>query len=131
MTVFAILADSAWSKKGNAVVLLRICLCCLLLQPVFAAQKVNVNTADAAQLASALSGVGEKKAQLIVAWRKENGPFKSLDDLGKIKGFGPKLIERNKDIIVFSPSTLSQDRANGKSPTGAALTWPSGAYVAP
>ncbi|MBD3766869.1 MAG: ComEA family DNA-binding protein [Gammaproteobacteria bacterium] len=111
--------------------LIRIWLCFLLLQPVFAAQKVNVNTADAAQLASALSGVGEKKAQLIIAWRKENGPFRSLDDLGKIKGFGPKLIERNKDIIVFSSSALDQDRSRGKSSTGAALSWPSGGYVAP
>lgn len=124
MTVFAILADSAWSKKGNAVVLLRICLCCLLLQPVFAAQKVNVNTADAAQLASALSGVGEKKAQLIVAWRKENGPFKSLDDLGKIKGFGPKLIERNKDIIVFSESTTRPYHREKGEPTHSTLSWP-------
>lgn len=111
--------------------LIRICLCWLLLQPVFAAQTVNINTADAAQLASALSGVGEKKVQLIVAWRKENGSFKSLDDLAKIKGFGPKLIERNKGIIVFSSSAQGQDRVNGKSSTGAALSWPSGAYVVP
>jgi competence protein ComEA len=113
------------------VVLLRICLCCLLLQPVFAAQTVNVNTADAAQLASALSGIGEKKAQLIVAWRKEHGHFKSLDDLAKVKGIGPKLIERNKDVIVFSSLAAGNDRLNKLERQGSALSWPSSSYVAP
>lgn len=110
---------------------IRIFLFCLWLQPTWAAQTVNINTADAAQLASALSGVGEKKAQLIVAWRKENGAFKSLDDLAKIKGLGPKLIERNKDMIVFSSSEQGQNRTNGKTSKGSVMSWPSGAYSAP
>ncbi|MCL5796227.1 MAG: helix-hairpin-helix domain-containing protein [Gammaproteobacteria bacterium] len=111
------------------MVLLRICLCWLLLQPVVAAQTVNVNTADAAQLASALSGIGEKKAQLIVAWRKEHGPFKSLDDVAKVKGLGPKLIERNKDIIVFSPSSNRirlQEKGDSAHST---LNWPTSSHA--
>ncbi len=112
--------------------LLRICLCWLLVQPVFANQSVNINSADAAQLSSALSGVGEKKAQQIVAWRQQHGPFKSLDDLAKVKGVGPKLVERNKERIVFGPassaradklSVKSQTKASGKS-SSRELIWP-------
>lgn len=112
--------------------LLRICLCWLLVQPVFANQSVNINSADAAQLSSALSGVGEKKAQQIVAWRQQHGPFKSLDDLAKVKGVGPKMVERNKERIVFGPaSSTRSDKSSVKSPTNGSgksasreLVWP-------
>ncbi|HEX7047524.1 MAG TPA: ComEA family DNA-binding protein [Gammaproteobacteria bacterium] len=76
---------------------------CLLAFSGFAhAGPVNVNTADAATLASELQGVGEKTAEAIVAYREQNGPFKTLDDLKKVKGIGDKLVEKNKDNIQFS-----------------------------
>jgi competence protein ComEA len=64
-------------------------------------QIVNVNTADAATLAAALKGIGESKAQAIVAYRKEHGPFKSADDLAEVKGIGEKWIAANRDRIVL------------------------------
>ena len=67
-----------------------------------AAAPVNVNTADAQTLATNISGVGAKKAQAIIKYRKLNGPFKSAQDLIKVKGIGKKLIERNRDDLVFS-----------------------------
>jgi competence protein ComEA len=73
----------------------------LLTQLAFAAP-VNVNTADAKELAAALNGVGEKKAQLIVDFRTKNGDFKSINDLLYVKGVGPKLIKKNKDDIRLS-----------------------------
>lgn len=62
---------------------------------------VNINTADAATLAEGLNGVGIKKAQAIVDYRKQHGPFKSMHDLAKVKGINDKLIEKNKETITL------------------------------
>jgi competence protein ComEA len=65
------------------------------------AGNVNINTADAATLADGLNGVGIKKAQAIVDYRKQHGAFKSMNDLAKVKGISDKLIEKNKDLITL------------------------------
>ncbi|HIB6140541.1 TPA: helix-hairpin-helix domain-containing protein [Klebsiella pneumoniae] len=59
------------------------------------ATKVSINRASAEQLAQALNGVGLKKAQAIVSYREEYGPFKTLDDLKQVPGMGSALVERN------------------------------------
>ena len=41
------------------------------------------------------------KAEAIVSYREKNGPFKSADDLAKVKGVGKKLVEQNKSNIKF------------------------------
>lgn len=56
---------------------------------------VSINTASADELAAALNGVGMKKAQAIVNYREENGPFNSIDDLKQVPGMGNSLVERN------------------------------------
>ncbi|MBL7635792.1 MULTISPECIES: ComEA family DNA-binding protein [Atlantibacter] len=56
---------------------------------------VSINNASAEELASALNGVGMKKAQAIVNYRDENGPFKSVEDLKQVPGMGNSLVERN------------------------------------
>lgn len=66
------------------------------------ANPVNVNTASAAEIAEALSGVGKSKAEAIVKERETNGPYKSLDDLTRVKGIGPTTISKNKDSIVVN-----------------------------
>ena len=58
--------------------------------------------ADAATLAKSLDGIGGSKAQAIVAWRDAHGPFKSVDDLSQVKGFGPKTLERNRAAILLT-----------------------------
>jgi competence protein ComEA len=66
---------------------------------------IDINTADAATLASAINGVGEKKAATIVEYRNTHGPFASVDDLTRIKGIGASTIDRNRDnLTVVSPS---------------------------
>lgn len=65
-----------------------------------AAARVNVNTADVMALAT-LKGVGEKKALDIVAYRKQHGPFNSLEQLEQVPGIGPAIITKNKHLIVF------------------------------
>ena len=47
-----------------------------------------------------LPGIGPAKARAIVEDRERNGPFRSVDDLLRVKGIGPKLLERIKDAIA-------------------------------
>jgi competence protein ComEA len=69
-------------------------------EPAIQAQPiVNINKASAAELSEALVGVGLKKAEEIVAWREQNGPFKSADDLAKVKGIGGSTVEKNRTRI--------------------------------
>jgi len=66
--------------------------------PAWAA--VDINTATQSQLES-LNGVGPKKAQAIIEYRKKNGAFKSVDELDKVPGFGVKTVTKlKKDITV-------------------------------
>lgn len=57
--------------------------------------RVSINNASAEELAQALNGVGIKKAQAIVSYREEYGPFKTVDDLKQVPGMGNSLVERN------------------------------------
>ncbi|MFQ6371508.1 ComEA family DNA-binding protein [Shewanella sp. YIC-542] len=61
-------------------------------------QKININTATAAEL-QMLNGIGEAKAQAIVEYREANGKFTSLEELTKVKGIGPKLLEKNAGML--------------------------------
>ncbi len=54
---------------------------------------VNINTASVDEL-NAVKGIGPSKAKAIVDYREKNGPFKSVDDLKEIKGFGDKSIAK-------------------------------------
>jgi competence protein ComEA len=78
-----------------------------LLAPVAIAGPVDVNTADAKTLARELQGVGMAKAEAIVSHREKNGPFKSADDLAKVKGLGKKLIDQNKANLKFESAKAS------------------------
>ena len=67
--------------------------------PAAAGAKVNLNTADEAALKS-LKGIGEKKAKTIIEYREKNGPFKTVDDLTKVKGIGDKQLGKLKDQVT-------------------------------
>ena len=64
--------------------------------------QVDINTADAKTLAMALDGIGLAKAREIVAYREQNGEFKTIEDLEEVRGIGPATIARNRDRIIFS-----------------------------
>jgi competence protein ComEA len=65
---------------------------------------VNINTADAAKLASELTGVGPALAEAIVADRKTNGNFATPEALTRVKGIGARIVEMNKaNILVADP----------------------------
>ena len=62
---------------------------------------VNINTADISTLIQ-LKGVGIKKAEAIVDWRKRYGPFKSVEDLIKVKGIGQVILDANRAKLKIS-----------------------------
>ena len=79
-----------------------LALSLLFAATAFAAEKVNINTADARTIDRVLVGVGPSKAEAIVAYRKANGAFKSADQLASVKGIGLSTIEKNRDRIVVA-----------------------------
>jgi competence protein ComEA len=62
-------------------------------------QKININRAEA-WLLEALPGVGEVKAQAIIAYRRQNGLFRDINELMKVPGFGDANYEQVKDFIT-------------------------------
>lgn len=63
-------------------------------------EKININTASAEELAK-LKMIGSTYAERIIQYREENGPFKELEDIMKVKGIGEKTWEAIKDRIVI------------------------------
>jgi competence protein ComEA len=64
------------------------------------AAKININTADEATLMT-LKNIGKSKASAIIDYRQKNGPFKSVDDLTKVKGIGDKTLAQLKDQLTI------------------------------
>ena len=60
--------------------------------------KVNINTADEAQLTT-LPGIGPAKAKAILAYREEQGKFQTIEGLKEVSGIGDKTFEQLKDLI--------------------------------
>lgn len=72
-------------------------------QSAFASDgRLDINRANAGQL-DGLKGIGPSKAQAIVDDREQNGPFRSVDDLLRVKGIGEKLLASIKESVVALP----------------------------
>jgi competence protein ComEA len=67
--------------------------------PAVVGAKVNLNTADEAGL-MAIKGIGKSKAKAIIEYRQKNGPFKSVDELTKIKGIKEKSLQKLRDQLT-------------------------------
>ncbi len=65
--------------------------------------RLNINTASVEQL-TALPGIGTVKAQSIVDFRTEHGPFTSADDLVLAPGIGTKLADRLREMVTVNPN---------------------------
>ncbi|QZN93747.1 helix-hairpin-helix domain-containing protein [Limosilactobacillus panis] len=59
---------------------------------------VNLNSASKEQLCQ-ISGIGDKKADLILEYRQQHGQFKSVDELNQVSGFGEKTVAKIKDQL--------------------------------
>ena len=57
---------------------------------------VNVNTATVDELVACQCGLGPSLAQNVVDYRIANGPFATIDDLGKVAGIGPTILDTIK-----------------------------------
>ena len=70
--------------------------------------RINVNTADVKTLTS-LPGIGEVRAEAIVSYREEHGPFLSISDLLQVKGVGEGTLNKIKDLICVEDSYENSD----------------------
>ena len=68
---------------------------------VLAAEAVNINTASVEEIADTLKGVGMKKAQAIVQYRKDFGQLSNLEELKRVRGIGDATIKHNATLISF------------------------------
>lgn len=64
-------------------------------------QRIDINRAET-WLLEALPGIGEVRAQAIVGYREEHGPFRRIEDLLKVSGIGPSTLERIQDYITVA-----------------------------
>ncbi|MGG5358351.1 MULTISPECIES: helix-hairpin-helix domain-containing protein [unclassified Enterococcus] len=62
--------------------------------------KININTADVNELRG-LSGIGEKRAQDIIAYREENGSFQTIEELQEVSGIGEKTVENLRSSVTI------------------------------
>ncbi len=67
------------------------------------AEAVDINQADAVELATRLNGVGRVRSAAIVEYRQTQGPFVHPDELAQVKGIGPKTLEKNRQRIRIGP----------------------------
>ena len=84
-----------------------------------AAAALNLNTATKDELVE-LPGIGPAKAQAIVDYRNQHGPFKSVDEIRKVKGIGEKLFIQIKPELSLGsaarPGAGAQAKAEGSGP---------------
>lgn len=86
-------------KSGTWMLALLLSLLAATATTTAVGATVDLNTADARALDRVLIGVGPAKAEAIVEYRRKNGPFRSAEDLVKVRGIGPKTVEKNRARI--------------------------------
>jgi competence protein ComEA len=64
-----------------------------------ASKLININTANSREL-ELLPGIGPALAARIIAYRTENGAFRSVDDLDNVKGVGPRTLDRLRPMVT-------------------------------
>ncbi|MEO6171366.1 MAG: ComEA family DNA-binding protein [Lysobacter sp.] len=90
------------AMKSLLLIVKTLVLSLLLAGTAWAQETVNINTADATEIAQALTNIGPAKAKAIVEFRAINGAFRSVEQLAMVKGIGLATIEKNRDRIVLS-----------------------------
>ena len=75
--------------------------------------RIDVNTAKDYELCLLL-GIGEKTARAIIEYRDAHGPFERLEDLERVRGIGPKTVERLRPHLMCVPPSGSK---NGGGPS--------------
>lgn len=90
--------------------LLSFCLMSNLLLAGSCWALTDLNNADESQLRH-VKGIGEVRARAIIAWRTKNGPFRSINDLRRVKGFGDKTLTKVAPSLSISghPAVAGQN----------------------
>lgn len=81
-----------------------------VLASVSWAAGIDINSATADQIAQAMKGIGPNKAEAIVLYREQNGPFTTVDDLTRVRGVGKKTIEMNRGVISVGTNSAVTDK---------------------
>lgn len=74
---------------------------------------VDLNTASKEEL-QAVKGIGEAKAEAIIEYRKQHGPFTKVDDLDKVKGFGDKSVDKLRQELTVGSAAKAADKTAKK-----------------
>lgn len=61
--------------------------------------KIDLNKADVSMLTGSFKGIGKKRAEAIISYRDTHQGFKSIEELGEVKGFGQHFIEANREKL--------------------------------
>lgn len=81
------------TSKLLAALLVSLCLA------VLAAEPIDINTADKETL-MAVKGVGERRAEAIISYREQFGPFKTVEQLMEVDGIGPATLDANRELLT-------------------------------
>lgn len=110
-------------KQAHRSITVTVLVLTLLLSalPGLAAEapgkKVNINSADASQLAL-LPRVGPSVAQRILEYRKQNGPFKKAEDLMLVQGIGEKTFQLLKPYVATAGETTLKEKVHTSRSSG-------------
>ncbi len=91
---------------------------------------VDINSATVKEL-EAVKGIGPAKAKAIIDYREKNGPFKSVDDLKKVKGFGGKTLEKMRPELTVGETPSPTAKPAVPAPSAAPVPMPKPAPTAP
>lgn len=86
------------------------------LSVALAAERIDINQADASVLQQGLTMVGPSRAAAIVAYRQQHGPFRRVEELAQVKGIGKAIVERNRQRITVGDMMPLKDPVPGAVP---------------
>lgn len=109
------------SANGAARLLLLLSIFLFSMTPAMSAEIVNINKADVATMIENWKGIGEVKARSIIAHRKKNGAFSSIEELANVKGIGEGLIKKNRKYMS-AKSGLTKPSGKSTAKTAKAKT---------
>ena len=69
------------------------------LDTLLKGEVIDLNTAGVADLGR-LPGIGQTRAQAIVEYRQEHGPFETVDELTRVSGIGPGILEQLRPYVT-------------------------------